>query len=247
MNNETIFENEIKVRLKKLDQRQDPFDTLWPENCEGSRIALVIFVGPSPGGSKQGKRHEIKSSTNKPLWNQPYLEPLSWSRGFQVSFKPIVETIFGQPYDVAAKLIARFNLDWMPNPESDDVEVSSMREGCSHILPILVECKPKLVIPMDKKTFGILQDGFILDGYDIDPIVQDEVRVRIRDNDDHSSYHRDVTAVTAKKDDQSFLMINSFQHPARIFDEDYALRIGKAIRLTAVQIWNKMVVSFIID
>ena len=156
------FKEEINYRLGEITQKDDSADFLWPENCAGSKNALVVFIGPSPGGDKEEERREIILSTNKPLWNIPYKDPLEWSRGFRVSFKPIVETIFEKPYEEAAKLIARFNLDWMPNPESEDVALSYMREGCSHILPIISECNPRLVIPMDKKTFGIFQDGLIL-------------------------------------------------------------------------------------
>ena len=176
----------------------------------------------------------------------PYIDPLEWSSGFRVSFKPIVETIFEKPYEEAAKLIARFNLDWMPNPESEDVALSYMREGCSHILPIISECKPRLVIPMDKKTFGIFQDGLILNDYDVDPVVHDEISIKIWDKDNRSSHHTDILAIKATKNDLTYLVINSFQHPARIFDDQYALRIGNAIKLTADQIWNGEVVSFVI-
>ena len=241
------FEQSIVRRLTEMAQTPDPDDSLWPENCAGSRKALVIFIGPSPGGKKEVERHEIDTSVNKPLWNQPYLEPLNWSGGFRASFKPIVELLFERPYEEAAKLIARFNLDWMANPESEDVAIAHMRKGSSYILPLFIQCKPKLLIPMDNKTFEVVQDGLILDGFDIDPIVDDAIRILIYKNEDRSSYHRQVKAVRATKDDLSFLVINSFQHPARIFDEEYAVRIGKAIRLTAEQIWNGEVVSFNID
>jgi hypothetical protein len=241
------FKEAINNRLEEMTLKDDSDELLWPENCAGSRNALVVFIGPSPGGEKEEKRRELKLSENKPLWNKPYKDPLEWSSGFRVSFKPIVETIFGKPYEEAAKLIARFNLDWMPNPESEDVALSYMREGCSHILPIISECKPSLVIPMDKKTFGIFQDGLILNGYDVDPVVHDEISIRIWDKDDRASHHKDILAIKATKDDLAFLVINSFQHPARIFDDQYALRIGNAIKLAADQIWNGEVVSFVFD
>jgi len=238
------FEKSIVGRLTEMAHTSDPDNSLWPENCAGSRKALVIFIGPSPGGKKEEKRHEFNSSVNNPLWNQPYLEPLQWSRGFRASFKLIVENLFEKPYTEAAKLIARFNLDWMPNPESENVSIDHMRNGILHILPVLRQCNPMLLIPMDNKTFEVIKDGLILDGFDIDPVVDDEIRILIYENEEGSSYHRHVKAVKATKGNLSFLVINSFQHPARIFDEQYAVRIGKAIRITAEQIWNGDVVSF---
>ena len=147
----------INKRLEEMAGKRDPSNTLWPENCAGSRKALVIFVGPSPGGKKENKRREIKLNHTTPLWNEPYDEPLNWSRGFKISFKPIVEQIFERPYEEAAKLIARFNMDWIQNPESQDVSILHMWEGCLHIMPVIYECNPELVIPMDMKSFEILQ------------------------------------------------------------------------------------------
>jgi hypothetical protein len=147
----------ITQRLEDMNRDSDPYLPFWPENCAGSRKALVIFVGPSPGGKAEIKRRGIKFNQIKPHWNEPYKEPLTWSRGFKTSFQPIVETLFGKSYDDAAKLIARVNMDWLQNPASEDVSYRYMWEGCKYILPVIHECKPELVIPMDEKTFGVLQ------------------------------------------------------------------------------------------
>lgn len=119
MNSQVLFEEEIKNRLTDMAQNDNPDDFYWPEKCGGSREALVIFVGPSPGGSKEELRRERKLNKVKPLWNKPYLNPTrKWSNGFQQSFQPIVEAIIGKEYDTAAKLIAVINMDWMQNPSS---------------------------------------------------------------------------------------------------------------------------------
>jgi len=228
----------ITQRLEEMKCQRDPSDSLWPENCEGSRKALVIFVGPSPGGKKEGKRRGIKPDCYQPLWNTAYNEPLTWARGFRQSFKPIVEEIFnGIPYEEAAKLIARFNMDWISNPESQDVSYIYMWEGCKSILPIINECGPDLVIPMDEKTFGVLQIALYNDGYEIVPPKIGKIRIVISNNK-KTRYHNNIMAFTAKKMDRSFLVIKSLQHPARIFNIDYAKRVGQAIRIAAKQIWS---------
>ena len=71
-----LFDEVINQRLEIMSQQSDPSDRLWPENCAGSREALVIFVGSSPGGKKKDKRREIKLDQVKPLSNEPYNEPL---------------------------------------------------------------------------------------------------------------------------------------------------------------------------
>ena len=216
-----------------MTQQSDPSDQLWPENCAGSRKALVIFVGPSPGGKKEENRREIQRNCNRPLWNEPYNEPLKWSAGFKRSFQPIVETIFGKPYADAAKLIARVNMDWLQNPESDDVSYRYMREGCSYILPVIYECNPELIIPMDEKTFDVLQRAMFNDGGEIIPKHIHGLKVSISDKPEKTRYHRSIMAFTAKKKEATFLVIKSLQHPARIYDSEYARRIGHAIRNAA--------------
>lgn len=233
-----MLEDEIITqRLTEMQRQRDPSVSLWPENCEGSRKALVIFVGPSPGGKKVAIRREINPECNSPLWNNAYNEPLTWARGFRQSFKPIVEELFhGIPYEEAAKLIARFNMDWISNPESQDVSYIYMWEGCKSILPIIYECDPELVIPMDEKTFGVLQIALHNDGYEIIPSQIGKIRIMIS-NDKKTRYHNNILAFAAKKMDRSFLVIKSLQHPARIFNIDYAKRVGQAIRMNAKQIW----------
>ena len=75
------FNEEINNRLLNMAEQVDPSEIPWPEKCGGSRNALVIFVGPSPGGKKQLKRQDRDQCAVKPLWNTPYNDPLSCSRG----------------------------------------------------------------------------------------------------------------------------------------------------------------------
>jgi len=241
------FVDEINNRLSEMAKYDDPDDFYWPEKCGGSRDALVVFIGPSPGGVKEERRRERKMNCVKPLWNKPYFEPLTWSNGFKQSFQPIVQIILGKEYETAAKIIAVMNMDWMQNPESEDVGLSYMRIGCSHILPVISDCDPKLIIPMDKKTFRILQEALILDGFDIDPVVQGEIRIKIWESGNRSSYHREIMAFQANKGHSSYVVIKSFQHPARIFNTQYALRVGQAIKLAANQIWTNSSVRLNFD
>jgi hypothetical protein len=212
--------------------------SLWPENCAGSRNALVIFVGPSPGGKKEALRRPIELQCNRPLWNEPYDDPLRWGNGFRASFKPIVETMIGRPYSDAAKLIARINMDWLGNPNSQDVSYRYMWEGCLHILPVIYECSPELIIPMDEKTFGVLQIALYNDRYGIISPKINKVRVKISDKNGKPRYHENIMAFRAEKNNSSVLVIKSLQHPARIYDAEYARRIGQTIRIAAEQIWN---------
>lgn len=233
----------ITRRLEDMTRQSDPSGLLWPENCAGSRKALVIFVGPSPGGKKEDKRREIKLNHTRPLWNEPYDDPLNWSAGFKKSFQPVVEAIIGKPYKDAAKLIARVNMDWLGNPESQDVSYRYMWEGGSYILPVIYECNPELIIPMDEKSFGVLQIALYNDGYEIIPARIGEIKVKISDKNGKARYHDSIMAFRAKREENTFLVIKSLQHPARIYDAEYARRIGQSIRNAAEQIWNGDIVN----
>jgi hypothetical protein len=233
----------INQRLNEMTSKADPSSSKWPENCEGSRKALVIFLGPSPGGKKKESRRPIKREQIPPLWNTPYREPLSWSRGFKVSFESIVNSLFCIPYDEASKLIARINLDWMPNPESQDVPYYFMWEGFKNIFPVIMECEPELIIPMDAKTFGVLQIGLSEFGYDIIFPIVGEITIKISEKNGEARFHKDLLAFKAKSGRNSIMVIKSWQHPARIYNSAYAERIGEAIRLTAVQMENDQLVN----
>ena len=226
----------ITRRLEDMKGQSDPSVSLWPENCAGSRKALVIFVGPSPGGNKEDKHRKIKLNQNKPYWNKEYDEPKRWAIGFRQSFEIIVEELIGIPYDDAAKLIARFNMDWAGNPESQDVSYRYMWEGCKYILPVIYECNPELVIPMDEKSFVVLQIALYNDGYEIIPPRIGKIKVKISDRNSKTRYHDSIMAFSAKKEGSSFFVIKSLQHPARIYDTEYAIRVGQSIRDAAKQI-----------
>jgi hypothetical protein len=231
-----MLSNEIIIqRLNGMTSKRDPSTKMWPENCAGSRKALVIFLGPSPGGDKEEPRRKMNLEYIRPLWNESYEEPLHWSRGFQVSFKGIVEALFGMDYGEASKLIARINLDWMPNPESQDVAYHFMWEGFKRIFPVIMECEPELIIPMDEKTFGVLQIGFCEYGYDIIFPKVGEIKIKISEKNGEVRYHQDLLAFIAKSGRNSIMVIKSWQHPARIYDSAYAKRIGEGIRLAAKQ------------
>ena len=72
------FEEAISNRLVEMAQTDDLADFLWPEKCGGSRKALVIFVGPSPGGKKENQRRDRKYITRRmgiaPEAKEPYTE-----------------------------------------------------------------------------------------------------------------------------------------------------------------------------
>jgi hypothetical protein len=238
-----LSDETIAQRIIEMAAIPDPSITKWAENCEGSRKALVIFLGPSPGGKKDEIRREIKKEFTTPLWGKSYMDPLEWSIGFRVSFRKIVEVLFNKPYEEASKLIARFNFDWLNNPKSFDVHYHFMWEGSKFVIPAIMECNPDLLIPMDAKTFGVLQIALSEFGYAIILPRIGEINILIFKKNGKAKYHHDFMAFKAIKDSNTIIVIKSWQHPARIFNSDYAERIGKSIRSAAEQMEKDQVVN----
>jgi len=242
------FDDQVQKRLDEMIAQKDPRQNRWPEKCGGSRRALAVFIGPSPGGEKETGRRERDLVYISPHWNEPYCDPiLNWSSGFRASFKPLVEAIFQMDYGKAGKLIALLNLDWQLNPESADVGIEYMREGCSHIFPIIAECDPLLIVPLDRKTFDVFQDELLRNGFDLDPVITEEILVKGQSKSDGFNYHRDIFAFKAEKEEKQFLVIKSMQHPARVYEEEYGARVGNAIRTAADQIWHGEAVNISIE
>ena len=227
----------ITFRLNEMRKQADPA-LRWDENCEGSARALVVFVGPSPGRHPDDKprRRRLRKNYHSALWNESYTAPLRWSTGFRASSKPVVEALLCTPYPKASKLIGRANFDFLGNPKSKDVPEEGMREGAPSVLKMIADCAPELVVPMDKKTFWILQDVMEKDGFTIAECDVKESKVRIS-NGTKKRLNRKIYCFRAtSRNGHSLVVIKLPQHPARMFQADYGTRSGKAVRAAARQI-----------
>jgi hypothetical protein len=228
-----LDQNTINSRLSEM--RQNPaLNILWDETCEGSGRALVVFIGPSPGGQKPEARRPMHKACFRPLWDESFDKPLSWSRGFRVSFQPLVEALFRLPYATAGKLIARANLDWLGNPESEDVAEQFMFEGAPSTLRLLEDCSPEVILPMDLKTFHVMKEVLGKAGYLITDCNVREFLVCIPGKLDRR--HRNLQAFLATREERDMLVMKLPQHPARMFRADYGTRCGEALRDAAIQL-----------
>jgi len=219
-------------RLERMQNEPDP-NLRWDEACAGSACAMVLFVGPSPGGTKQDDRPPRKIQSKPALWDEVYDAPLGWSRGFKASFQPLVENLLDAPYSAAGKLIGVANMDWIGNPRSKDVAVRYMWDGKESVIQLVRDASPKLVIAMDSKTFQVLQIALHDAGFPVLPVAHERFRVRISDN----RQHRRLRAFKSEfEQEDEFVVVRSPQHPARIFNVEYAKRCGEALREAVHQI-----------
>jgi hypothetical protein len=127
-------------------------------------------------------------------------------------------------------------MDWFNNPKSENVPDSYMREGCRSVLDVIKSVDPVLVIPMDKKTFDVLKDAMIKEGFEIESVTTQRFLVLISDKK-RSRYHRELYAFKARlRDEGKCVVVKSPQHPAKILESSYGRRCGAAIREAAIQI-----------
>lgn len=228
--------------------RTDPSPGVsWDEQCDGSACALVLFVGPSPGGRLQRDRQPRRTQCNPAMWDQVYDEPLSWSRGFKTSFKPLVESLFCRGFAEAGKLIARVNMDWTRNPESKNVPARYMWQGRHSVLHAIQAARPHLVVPMDVKTYHVLELAMYEAGVNISSVQIHHFRVRISEGS-RVRHHKGLHAFKAHwQDGHDFVVIKAPQHPARMYTSTYGARCGSAIREAAIQIAANQSVSVVTD
>jgi len=223
---------DIDARLREMRDQPDP-RLLWDENCGGSARAIVVFVGPSPGGKKAPERRPLNRTFRPALWNESFTKPLE-STGFRTSFSPLVEAIFSTPddYDTASKLIVKANLDWICDPDAGHVPERFMHEGARSVLQMLEDCAPDLVLPMEKIAFRVLKDVMQDAGFTLAecPVKQFYVRLNA------VAAARTIFCFRATSKGRSLVVIKLPQHPARMYQPDLATRCGKAVRAAAQQI-----------
>jgi hypothetical protein len=65
-------------------------------------------------------------------------------------------------------LYAVYNLDSIQNPDASDVPLDRMREGAPHIVSLLESAPPRLIVPMERRSFDVLRDELRQRGYERD-------------------------------------------------------------------------------
>jgi hypothetical protein len=105
------------------------------------------------------------------------------------------------------------------------------------------DVQPQLVIPMDEKTFNVLQIAMYEAGFTIEAVEITNFEVRMS-SASSPRYHRSLHALRSRSPEANeVVVIKAPQHPARIFDSEYARRCGEALREAANQISAKKAVN----
>lgn len=242
MTAEDAFQIEQKTLLMRMAAQPAPAG-LWPDGCYGSRLAWLTFVGPSPGG-RDGAATEVPRQElgEAPIWNQEYKEPsTSWSVGFKVSARILVETILGRKReDGALKLYNFANFDWMQNPNACNVPTERMRRGSKVVLDHLAGVQPRVIIPMEWKAYQLLSE-LLAETYTLRHLRFTKVEILIGNTRRGRRFHRHMDAYQLEGNGPlaGRYVIRSPQHPARIFNAEYAGRVARALRSALLGMANK--------
>src|SRR6266568_945785 len=236
------FAREIQERLCIMQSSEAP-SGVWPEGCYGSAGSWVVFVGPSPGGrSRNATLRGRIAGAGTPLWNTDYCDPVCrWSNGFRISMRPMLECATGLTFeDGAAKLYAFVNFHWQSNPEARNVPDEETRKGADEVVRVLSLIKPRLIVPMENRSHELLHktltDTDI--GYHTRKPLQQDVAIQINAK---GWFHRRMCAYSIDGSGPlaGSIVVKAPQHPARIYNRDYASRCGIAIRLCAEQLFKR--------
>jgi len=231
--NDDFFQNEQEAMLVTMATHSSPTE-LWPNGCYGSRLAWLTFVGPSPGGGKINPEAIPRSQHVESLfWNNDYIEPCEyWSIGFRNSTQVLVETILNRSKEHGALKLYNFtNFDWIQNPDASNVPLERMKEGVEVVLEHLNSVKPRVILTMEQRSHDLLTKT-ISKQYEIRCPKFDQIRVLSVNTRDGQRYHRHIDAysIYGHRPLVGRFVIRCPQHPARIFNKDYAARIARVIR-----------------
>jgi len=234
-----LIEQEIIERLKKQRDETNP-NIVFPEGCNGAANALLVFVGPSPGGGNPDTEYYERGERNGfAYWNFEYIAPFEkWSNGFRNSLKPIIENLLQISLDEgASKLFAFVNFDWIQNPDSSQVPDDRINEGKIYVNQILHKIDPKIIVALDSKAYKNLVNLLKEENYTLSELTKQRVEIRTASQ---NSYHRSMNAhvISGNKNLNGAVLLKSPQHPARIFNKDYALRVAQSLRAAYTAILN---------
>lgn len=233
----TEFWSEQEALLARIVGEHCP-PARWPDGCYGSGLPWLTFVGPSPGGG-DGTEPEVprQEETEVPLWNEDFTHPCEqWSPGFRVSTKVLVETIIGRTRDQGAmKLYSFANFDWIQNPNAADVPEERMARGAPLLLRHLSCTRPRVIVTLETRAHTLLTQVLSAD-YRVRRTRFGTVRVLWMQTSRGPRYHRSIDAYALDADGPlcGRFVIRSPQHPARILNASYALRVARAVRQVLV-------------
>jgi len=188
---------------------------------------VAVFVGPSPGGKT--KLDEPAS----PLWNKPFTDPFHWGGGFKQSMRPLVSTLMPEATEPEATLLyAVYNFDSVQDPHANHVPEASMRKGSSAVLSLLEKSPPRLIVPMESRSYEKLREALVERERGYEVVMNNEFPIMISIYNNSKRFHRKILGfrIDGVGPLKGSVVVRLPQHPAKILRADYATACGKAAR-----------------
>ncbi len=227
MNN--CFRAEQECRLHEMRTCSEPMEE-WPRGCRGSRRPWLVFIGPSPGGKKGADEGA------SPRWNRPFTDPFTppfWGGGFKQSMQPLLRTLMPEATEAESTLLyAVYNFDSIQNPQASRVPSESMKRGAPGLLSLLEKSPPRLIVPMERRSFDVLRDELPQRGYKRTENYQFPIPIPISIYGNPKRFHRNIFGfrIDGTGPLKESVVVKLPQHPAKIFRADYATECGKVVR-----------------
>ena len=228
------LDEDIVQRLETMSANPAP-DLSWPTGCYGSAASILVFVGPSPGGSPSEPTPPPRNpSGGLALWNQAFSEPYDnspghWGGKYTYSIPVLVETILGVPLHKGSdRLYAFANFDWVQSPQEQKVPANRMQAGERDVIRVLLDCKPRIIVPLTKGAHKRLLTVLSNHRYQTSQVTCDAM-VPISPGRFHRTL--DVLKVDGRGVLATSVVIRSPQHPNRMLSKAHANACARAIRL----------------
>lgn len=239
-----VVDRHISERLEVMSSEFVP--SAWPEGCYGSAKAVLLLIGPSPGGSPPEGRNipwQRNPQKERPLWNQAFTEPLDsnhpdfWGKEYAQNIPLLIEHILGHPVtDGLAKLYAFANFDWIPCGNDTNVPMERMRQGMPDVWRVIESTCPFIIASLSKKSHPLVLE--LLKEHGIGLAEPREQNVCIRWNRRKSHRSLDVFRLCGEPFPKGALYVRLPQHPKWMMNMEYAIRCAKATRDAIEQCYN---------
>jgi hypothetical protein len=127
-------------------------------------------------------------------------------------------------------LYAVYNFDSVQNPEARRVPSESIKRGAPRLLSLLEKSPPRLIVPMERRSFFLLKDVLLRRGYELGVNYEFPISISIYGNP--KRFHRNIFGfrVGGAGPLKESVVVRLPQHPAKILRADYATACGKAVR-----------------
>jgi hypothetical protein len=200
-------------------------------------LPIYEMTSSPGGGTRNAPSRERLDHAGIPLWNVDFTDPIeTWSRGFQKSMRPLIETIVGLPFDQgAARVFSVLNFHWQQNPSAAFVPEEGMRSGAAATLAVLESLRPRVMVSMEKKADCLLREVLIRANYNLSEPEKCSALVSINAKGRAHRYLRGYL-IRGKGALAGSIVVKSPQHPARIYNAEYALRCARAIKSFVLQV-----------